>query len=141
MTLTDKRWTVVAMLLVAGFSFSAGSPEADVAKAEAAMADARAKRDVPAMAKLTADDFAWARANGAITGKPQLLEDLKAGRLDNYASEGEQRIRVYGNAAVVTGIRVLSEQAGKARIMVMNVWVKHDGAWQRVASQTTRLMQ
>jgi ketosteroid isomerase-like protein len=118
---------------------AADSPEVQVANAEKAMAAARAAKDVAALERLTADDFIWVRAGGAMTDKKELLEEMRAGRLDTYSPDGDQRIRVYGNTAVVTGARTLNEATGTARIVVTNVWVKHGNEWQRVSSHTTRI--
>jgi ketosteroid isomerase-like protein len=118
------------------------SPIDQVKKAEAQLAAARASKDVAATDRLTAGDFLWVRAGGAVTDKKALLEEMRGGRLDVYESVGEDRVRVYGNTAVVIAARVLHESSGDARITVTNVWVKSgDGAWQRVSSHTTRIVQ
>jgi ketosteroid isomerase-like protein len=131
---------LIAML--AAWPVLGQSPVDEIRKAEAAMAAARVAKDVAAMDRLTASDFLWVRAGGAVTDKKALLDEMREGRLDSYESVGEDRVRVYGNTAVVIAARVLHESTGDARLAVTNVWVKgRDGAWQRVSSHTTRIVQ
>jgi ketosteroid isomerase-like protein len=128
--------------LLAAWPLFSQSPVDEVRKAEAAMAAARVAKDVAAMDRLTASDFLWVRAGGAVTDKKALLEEMREGTLDAYESVGEDRVRVYGNTAVVIAARILHESKGDVRIAVTNVWVKsRDGAWQRVSSHTTRIVQ
>jgi ketosteroid isomerase-like protein len=138
-----QRITVL-MSIAAGFSLSADVRD-EVSNAEKAVAAARASRDVPALDRLTADDFIWVRPNGAITGKKELLDGLTQGagpdRLDLYDFDGEQRIRVYGDTAVVIGARILHEKSADRKIVVTDVWVKKKGRWQRVSSQTAYFSQ
>jgi ketosteroid isomerase-like protein len=131
---------VLLAIVVAGLSPAADSRD-EVSNAEKALAAARAANDAAALDRLTADDFIWVRPTGAVTGKKELLEDLTAGRLAKYDFDGEQRIRIFGDSAVVTGARVLHVGAVDRKIMVTNVWVRKEGQWQRVSSQTAFLPQ
>jgi ketosteroid isomerase-like protein len=124
--------TALLALFAAGLSLAADSRD-QVSDAEKALVAARSGDDASAMDRLTDEDFLWVRPDGRITSKKQLLEDLKAHRLASYKLVGEQRIRIFGNTAVVTGERLLE---GTGRVMVTNVWVNKDGRWQRVSSQT-----
>jgi hypothetical protein len=123
-------------LLATGVSLAADSRE-EVLNAEKAVADARASNDASALDRLTSSDFLWVRPTGIIIGKKEFLDDFKAGRLGKYEFDGEQQVRIFGDAAVVTGVRVLRSSATERRIIVTNVWVRKDGRWQRVSSHTT----
>jgi len=129
--------TRIALLafLAAGVSFAADLRD-EVLNAEKAVADARASNDAGALDRLTSNDFLWVRPTGIIIGKKEFLDDFRAGRLGKYEFDGEQQIRIFGDA-VVTGVRVLRSSATERRIIVTNVWVRRDGRWQRVSSQTT----
>jgi ketosteroid isomerase-like protein len=130
--------TRIALLafLAAGVS-SAADARDEVLSAEKAVSDARASNDASALDRLTSSDFLWVRPNGLIIGKKEFLDDFRAGRLGKYEFDGEQQVRIFGDAAVVTGVRVLRGREGERRIIVTNVWVRRDGRWQRVSSQTT----
>jgi ketosteroid isomerase-like protein len=129
--------TAFFVFLAAGLSLAADARD-EVSNAEKAVAAARSSNDAIALDRLTADDFIWVRPDGGATGKKELLEDLRASRLTKFDFDGEQRIRIFGETAVVTGARVLHDRAGDRRVMVTNVWVKKEGRWQRVASQTAK---
>lgn len=126
--------------LAAGVSLAADARD-EVSNAEKAVAAARAANDASALDRLTADDFIWVRPTGAPSGKKDLLDDLRANHLAKYDFDGEQRIRIFGDTAVVTGARILHAGAADRKIMVTNVWVRKDGQWQRVSSQTAFLPQ
>src|SRR5271166_2789493 len=130
--------TRIALLafLAAGVSFAADLRD-EVLNAEKAVADARASNDAGALDRLTSSDFLWVRPTGLIIGKKEFLDDFRAGRLGKYEFDGEQQIRIFGDAAVVTGVRVLRSSATERRVIVTNVWVRRDGRWQRVSSHTT----
>lgn len=129
---------VLLAFLAAGMSL-AGDARDEVSNAEKAVAAARAANDASALDRLTADDFIWVRPTGAVTGKKELLDDLRASRLAKYDFDGEQQIRIFGDTAVVTGARILHAASADRKIMVTNVWVRKDGQWQRVSSQTAFL--
>jgi ketosteroid isomerase-like protein len=127
---------IALIAFLAGWVSFAADAREEVSNAEKAVAAARAANDASALDRLTADDFIWVRPTGAVSGKKDLLDDLRANRLAKYDFDGEQRIRIYGDTAVVTGARMLHVGAADRRIMVTNVWVRKDGQWQRVSSQT-----
>jgi ketosteroid isomerase-like protein len=132
--------TALLVLVVGGLSLAADARD-EVSNSEKAVAAARSSSDASALDRLTADDFVWVRPNGVTTGKKELLEDLKANRLAKYDLDGEQRIRIFGETAIVTGARILHQKQADQKIMVTNVWVKKSGQWQRVSSQTAYFPQ
>jgi len=136
----DDRTNRSTRIFSAGLSLAADSRD-EVSNAEKAVAAARAADDASALDRLTADDFIWVRPTGAVSGKKELLDDLSAGRLAKYYFDGEQRIRIFGDTAVVTGARMLHVGAADRKIMVTNVWVRKDGQWQRVSSQAAYFPQ
>src|SRR5579863_2634094 len=106
--------TALLASFAAGLCLAANSRD-QVSDAEKALVAARSGDDASAMDRLRAEDFLWVRPDGRITSKTQLLEDLRAHRLASYKLVGEQRIRIFGNTAVVTGERLLD---GIRRVMV-----------------------
>ncbi len=132
---------IVLIGFLAAGAYLAADAREEVSSAEKALAAARAANDDSALDRLTADDFIWVRPTGAATSKKELLDDLRANRLAKYDFDGEQRIRIFGETAVVTGARLLHVGATDRKIMVTNVWVRKDGRWQRVSSQTAYFTQ
>jgi hypothetical protein len=129
-------WIGLLAFLAAGVSLATDARD-EVLNAEKAVSDARASNDASALDRLTSSDFLWVRPTGIIIGKKEFLDDFRAGRLGKYEFDGEQQVRIFGDAAVVTGVRVLHSGATERRIIVTNVWVRRDGRWQRVSSHTT----
>jgi ketosteroid isomerase-like protein len=58
---------------------------------------------------------------------------------------GEMTVRVYGNAAVITGQSSVKASVGgqdmSAELRFTDVWIKRGDRWQAVASQVTRIEQ
>jgi len=100
------------------------------------------KRDVAAFGKVFADDAVLATPDGTLQTKAQLLADVKSGDLVIESSSiSDMKIKVYGDAAVVTYI---TNDKGKykgqditGRYRWTDVFVRRGGAWQIVAGQGT----
>ena len=103
--------------------------------------EATARKDAATLDKLIADDWVGQSSNGVQT-KAQVLDGLKSGddKLDAIML-GDMKVRVLGNTAVVTGSQeVKSSYQGKdtsGEYLWMDVFVKRQGRWQNVFSQTT----
>ena len=104
-------------------------------------ADLRA--DAAALDSLLADDVTYVRSSGAADGKAEYLRAL--GATGAYALDSlvpmDLSVRVFGEAAVVTGRLVvkLRAQAAPYSIRFTDVWARRRGRWQLVAFQATRL--
>jgi ketosteroid isomerase-like protein len=117
----------------------AKSVEQTLIQLEHAWTDAVVKNDTAALGKILGDDWVGIGASGPTT-KAQLLADLKSGDM-KFESQtlGEMKVRVFGDAAVVTGSD--DEKAsykGKdtsGHYVWTDVFVKRKGQWQAVASQ------
>jgi ketosteroid isomerase-like protein len=108
--------------------------------------EAQIKRDIAALDRMLADDFILTRANGAVVNKAQNLADVQAGdrSFTSYKSD-DVRVRLYGDAAVLTG-QVTSSVTYKGqdfsgRFRYTKVFVKRDGQWRIVAWQATLMPQ
>jgi len=103
--------------------------------------EATARKDAATLDKLIADDWVGQSLNGVQT-KAQVLDGLKSGDYKFDAIMlGDMKVRVLGNTAVVTGsLDVKSTYQGKdtsGEYLWMDVFVKRQGRWQNVFSQTT----
>ena len=58
-----------------------------------------------------------------------------------YLDWGQQRIKVYGNTAVATGVVDIRGGDGKTPFLVrmIQVWVKQGGRWQLASRQATKV--
>jgi ketosteroid isomerase-like protein len=120
--------------------------EQELIKLENEWADALFKRDVASYDRILADDYTWTDFDGIVWTKAQDLETLKSGEVVNTSYVVDDwKVRVYGDAAVVTG-RCTTKETYKGedvsgQFQWTDTWVKRAGRWQCVASHTSRIAQ
>jgi ketosteroid isomerase-like protein len=106
--------------------------------------EATLKNDVEANDRLLADNWININPDGSVTTKARLMELLKTSPFKIMAIETDEvMVRVYGDAAVVTG-RSTSKRAGQAagetvtrQVRFTRVYAKRQGRWQVVSAQNT----
>jgi ketosteroid isomerase-like protein len=137
---------IVATLGVATSSpvFGQAKPEDSVVeqaliKLENDWNDATMKRDVVALGRLLSDDYSFTDHDGVISTKAQILAMLKSGEdVVTSAVSTDMKVRVYGDAAVVTGRYTAKEQLKGKDISgtsaFTDTWVKRPGGWVCVAT-------
>jgi len=124
-----------------------GSPvEQGIIKLENDWNDASVKRDVVVLGRILADDYSFTDPDGVMWTKAQNLEMLKSGEdVVTSAVSTDMKVRVYGNAAVVTGRYTAKEKLKGKDISgtstFTDTWVKRSGSWQCVATHSSRLAQ
>ena len=122
---------------------AAADPVEQIRQVEARRYDAMARNDLAALGDLLADDLTYTHSQGVVNTKAQMLASLESGAL-RYRSvtTDDVLIRVYGDAAVVTGAAVLAVTAGGHDVSVpvrfIAVYARQDGRWRLEAWQSTR---
>jgi ketosteroid isomerase-like protein len=108
--------------------------------------EAYARRDTEALNRILADDFTFTDAVGKVNNKTQyIMAVIKSPdiTLIEPANSDDLNIRLYGDAAVVTGRSGIRGRprhpATRELFRFTDVWVKRQGRWQVVASQVTRV--
>lgn len=106
--------------------------------------DAYREGDAAKMDKILADDFIGRWADGSTQTKDEQLKAIRTGAEKHSTNEMlECNVRLYGDTAVVTGLQteesVLEGRNGSGTISYTDVFVKRDGRWQVVASETKRV--
>jgi hypothetical protein len=87
-----------------------GSVEQELIKLENEWADAWVKMDVAFFDRIEADDYTYTACEGSVWTKAQDLTLLKSG--DSVITSwvlADMKVRVYGDAAVVTGRTTIKE--------------------------------
>lgn len=118
----------------------------DLEKAVNDYNQAQFHNDVPALARLVADDYMLVNSNASVENKQQFLADfyLPGFKIDPYVLE-EPVEKVWDNAAVIGGLVHLSwTQDGKHQTRVLRVayvWMKRDGRWQATYGQVTHVQR
>jgi len=119
--------------------------EQEVNKVSDEIIEALGRTDVAAIDRLFADDYIVTQSFG-LTSKAQLLDAWKSGSLKyTFASGKDRSVRVYGDAAVITGILTLKGQNPNGDFTIYarttGVWVKQQGRRRLVSSQLSDIPQ
>lgn len=134
----------IAIAILAGLIVSAqqtGSAEREVQRMEQAAADAFVKKDRTALERVYADEYSYIHSNGSVANKAQELSDVMSPDLKWTSSTlTDVKVRVYGDAAILTGVETLQGTAkgyvpGPRR--VTDLWVNRNGRWQQLGGQST----
>jgi len=105
--------------------------------------EATLKNDIAANDRLLADNWMNINPDGSITTKAKLMELLKEGSFKIMSIDNDEvMIRVYGDAAVVTG-RSTTKRAGQGsevvarQVRFTRVYAKSKGQWRVVSAHNT----
>ena len=123
-----------------------GSVEQELIKLENEWADAWVKSDVAFFDRIMADDYTWTSPWGDVSTKADNFALVKSGK-DVITSWvlADMKVRVYGDAAVVTGRDTVKETykgedvSGQHRWT--HTWIKRAGRWQCVAAHSSEITQ
>jgi ketosteroid isomerase-like protein len=101
-------------------------------------------KDFKALDRIMADDWTGIDFRGMTVTKAESIAELKTGESSNQSVElGELKVRAFGNTAIVIGSDTeKSTYHGKdssGAYVWMDVFVRRDGRWQAVASESTQI--
>jgi uncharacterized protein (TIGR02246 family) len=101
-------------------------------------------KDIDALNRIMADDWVNIDFQGRMLTKIQTIASLKSGLPATQAAGlGEMKVRVFGDSAIVTGSDTgKSTSKGKEvveKYLWTDVFVRRNGRWQAVASQSTKI--
>jgi len=143
---------IVFAVCVVGLVFGAAilartqtaSVEQELITLENGWADAVVKKDVAFLDRILADDCLVTDPEGNVSTKAQEIASVKSEvYLVTSCVHHEMKVRVYGNAAVVTGRSTLNETyKGKdysIQAQWTDTWVKLNGRWQCVAEHSSMI--
>jgi len=125
---------------------TSGSVEQELIKLENEWADAWVKSDVVFFDRIMADDYTWTSPWGEVITKAHNLALVRSGE-DVITSWvlAEMKVRVYGDAAVVTGRSTVKETYKGEDVSVQerwtHTWVNRAGRWQCVAGHSSEIAQ
>jgi uncharacterized protein (TIGR02246 family) len=150
-----KRIVVAPILVFVAVSLSSCKPVHDNSDVEQAVMDAQRRWeqalkhfDPESMQSLLADDDLQTDFRGEVQDKASWLQSFKtvASNVLSGVSQWEisfddEKVRVFGNAAIVTGrgtFKGVRKGAPANHVLrFTTVWVKRGGAWQLVSYQAT----
>lgn len=107
---------------------------------------AQISADSAALDRLYADDFIGIGPSGTVRTKKEVLSDFASGSLKFQSiTTADVRIRVYGDAAVETGLSTMKGQDAEKVVPEENrftrVWIKQGGRWRLVANHYSNLVK
>jgi len=150
-----KRIVVTAMFVLVAVSLFSCKPVRHNSDVEQAVMEAQRRWekalkefDSEAMQSLLAEDDLQTDFRGVVNDKASWIQGFKqvAANVHSGVSKWEisfddEKVRAYGNAAVVTGMGIFKGVRKGAPvnhvIRFTTVWVKRGGAWQLVSYQAT----
>ena len=123
-----------------------GGVEQELIKLENDWADAWIKRDIAFFDRIMADDYTWTSPWGEVLTKAHNLALVKSGEdvIKSWVL-ADIEVRVYGDAAVVSGRDTIKETYKGEDVSSQNrwthTWVKRAGRWQCVAAHSSEIAQ
>jgi ketosteroid isomerase-like protein len=107
-------------------------------------ADATIHADYSALANVLSEDLTYTHSSGETQNKAQFIASIRSKELQYHSIEFESaEVRDYGNVAITSSHVRVKVTAGGHDLTVhacfLHVWLKHQGRWQLVAHQATKL--
>ena len=144
-----KRFLVVTALAVAMPLLAFGQAtnkktgskaEDEIMKIEDQWVQSRAAKDPAVSKELLTDDYLGATPTGQAQTKQQVIDGVTAGTVfAGKAVMTDRKVRIYGDAAVSTG--VVTGVVGVDKTRYIRVYVRRNNKWRQVASQGTRVTE
>jgi ketosteroid isomerase-like protein len=114
------------------------APEKALLELEGRRRVAIAKGDLDTLKKIYAEDFRGVVGNGRPIERAELLDMLSGNDPKTSFDADEIAVRVYGDAAVVSGrLTGIKDGAKVSESRYVHVYVKRPGGWQCVWGQST----
>lgn len=142
-----RNWLVAILLAALAIPASARDAERDkrdILEVEAALCHAFEVGDARYLRKALDERFTLTSSTGVVTDLAQNLKEVETREpaYDLFRNHG-QAIRLYGDAAVVTGITTVKGRSGgdafAADFQFTDTWVHREGQWKLAASHASRL--
>jgi hypothetical protein len=137
---------LAALLLVASAAHArdAEQDKQEILRVEAALCRAFETGDAAMLRASIDPTFTFVDSHGAITDLAKTAAEVES-REPSYEEfrNHDQTVRLYGDAAVVTGITSVRGQSGadkfQADFTYTDTWIRRDGRWVMVATHASRL--
>jgi ketosteroid isomerase-like protein len=136
---------ILSALLAIAAASKDDTVQQEIMKIERQWIDASVKADIATLDKIEADDYIVIDPTGTISTKAEDAKNIKSGDLKFDSMEMfESKVRVYGEAAVVTAKTHIKAKYKTEDISgdysSTDVFIKMKGEWRAVSSHITRVM-
>lgn len=131
--------SIALLLLPAAAAHAAASTESQLLALEQTWMQAARDRNVAVLSRILADGYIDIDYRGAVRDKADALKAPNLKTKQYVQKLSDEKVRLYGDAAIVTGRGVLTKTDGTevAAWRFTDVFVKRGGAWRAVSSQET----
>ena len=145
----ESVWTMIALVIVVTTLSTAGAETTKsdaeiVAALDTEYQAAVAKNDADTMDRILADDFVLVLGNGTVHTKSDLINEAHAGKIhyeQQIEIDNSQKVRVWGNTAVVTAKLWLKgtreEKSFDRKLWFSDTYVRTDKGWKYVFGQAS----
>ena len=117
-----------------------GNIEQQLMTLDQSWCNAAVKSDAAAVSAILADDVTDVSVTGKLNNKAQDIANLKTDKT-TVCDEDKMKVRVYGDAAVVVGRATVKSATFNGQFMFTDTYIRRNGHWQVVASQSTEIKQ
>ncbi|WP_368562325.1 nuclear transport factor 2 family protein [Pseudoxanthomonas sp. UTMC 1351] len=139
-------WLSVSLLLVSQLAMARDTTqdEREILRVEAALCDAFEAGNATALRRYLDETFTLTDSRGTVTDFAQNVAEVerREPRYEVFRNHS-QKVRLYGDAAITTGITAVKGRANgapfAADFQFTDTWVYRDGGWKMVASHASRL--
>jgi ketosteroid isomerase-like protein len=144
-----QRFKFIALVLLALSTLASSQDnkvQREIKKLEEERNQAILKSDFAAIDRMTSEDYTFVTLRGEMRTKAETVSGFKSGSFKYQSREiSDLKVRVYGNAAVVTGRSIQKgTENGKdysGEYWFTRVYTKQNGRWVTVALQTTPIQK
>jgi len=124
------------------FALQQNKVEQELMQLERDWCAAQVNKDAATLGRILADDYTAVSSRGSTSTKADELANLKSADSMTTCMNNNIKVRVYGDAAVVTGLSVISGiykgvPFKDRQVFWTDIFIKKDGRWECVAGQST----
>jgi ketosteroid isomerase-like protein len=141
-----KPYRVIPFTLALALSLAVANAETpeQIQALDREWAQACVQADIAKLEQILSDDLTYTHSSGQTQTKGEFIATVREGKTRYRSIEFQQSsVRIYGNSAVSNNeVRVNLTIDGKdvsVHPRFLHIWVKHNGRWQLVAHQGTKI--
>jgi ketosteroid isomerase-like protein len=136
-------WFLVIAMFAQNALAAPADDEREIRKVEAALCDALRTGDAAAIAKLEDETYTLTNSKSEVTTRADDIADAKKGvRYDEFRNH-DQKVRLYGDAAIVLGVTSVKGTSGgkafAADFQFTDTYIRRGDGWKIAASHATRI--
>jgi hypothetical protein len=134
----------IVLVAAAAHARDQARDESELLRTEAALCHAFEAGDAVALGKGLDPRFTLTSSNGEVTDRAETIAEVakREPYYEVFRNSG-QKVRLYGDAAIVTGITTIKGHSGATGIAAdfqyTDTWIHRDDAWMLAASHASRL--